>query len=95
MRAERESSRGVFPTNPEGGILDVVAPCPIISVFTVARNVTTVWGQKGSSDALFTPKMDTFKQTILNTAYIKTLEIFPPARESLSIEISACRSMRN
>ena len=45
----------------------------------------TVWGQKGSSDALFTPKMDTFKQTILNTAYIKTVEILPSARESLSI----------
>jgi len=37
--------------------------------------------QKDSSDALFTPKMDAFKQTILNTAYIKTLEIFPSARE--------------
>ena len=37
--------------------------------------------QKDSSDALFTPKMDVFKQTILNTAYIKTLEIFPSARE--------------
>ena len=49
------------------------------------RNVGTVWGQKGSSDALFTPKMDTFKQTILNTAYIKTVEILPSARESLSI----------
>jgi len=32
--------------------------------------------QKYSSDTLFTPKMDIFKQTILNTAYIKTLEIF-------------------
>jgi len=37
--------------------------------------------QKDSSYALFTPKMDTFKQTILNTACIKTLEIFPSARE--------------
>ena len=36
VRAESESSRGVFPPNLEGGILDVLAPCPIISVFTVA-----------------------------------------------------------
>ena len=36
VRAESESSRGVFPPNPEGGILDVLAPCPIISVLTVA-----------------------------------------------------------
>ena len=35
----------------------------------------TVRGQKGSFDALFTPKTDTFKRTILNTAYIKTLSI--------------------
>ena len=55
----------------------------------------TVWGQKGSSDDLFTPKMATFKQTILNTSYIKTLEIFPPARESLSTETSASRSVWN
>ena len=37
--------------------------------------------------------MDTFKQTILNTACIKTLEIFPSARELLSIETSASRSV--
>ena len=35
VRAERESSRGVSPPNPEGEILDVLAPCPIISGFTV------------------------------------------------------------
>ena len=35
VRAERESSHGVFPPNPEGEILDVLAPCPIISVLTV------------------------------------------------------------
>ena len=51
--------------------------------------------QKDSSDALFTPKMDIFKQTILNTAYIKTLEIFPSARGSLSIQTSTSRSVRN
>ena len=34
VRAERESSRGVSPPNLEGEILDVLAPCPIISVFT-------------------------------------------------------------
>ena len=34
VRAERESSRGVFPPNPEGEILGVLAPCPIILVFT-------------------------------------------------------------
>ena len=37
MRAERESSRGVFPLNPEEEILDLLALCPIISVFTVSR----------------------------------------------------------
>jgi len=51
--------------------------------------------QKYSSDTLFTPKMDIFKQTILNTAYIKTLEIFPSARESLSIQTYKSRSVRN
>jgi len=51
--------------------------------------------QKYSSDTLFTPKMDIFKQTILNTAYIKTLEIFPSARESLSIQTCKSRSVRN
>ena len=35
MRAEGESFHGVFPPNPEGEILDVLAPCPIISVLTV------------------------------------------------------------
>jgi len=55
----------------------------------------TVRGQKGSSDALFTPKMDIFKQTILNTASIKTLEIFLSVRESLSIKTSSSRSVRN
>jgi len=40
-----------------------------------------VRGQEDSSDALFTPKMDIFKQKILNTAYIKALEIFPSVRE--------------
>ena len=51
--------------------------------------------QKYSSDARFTPKMDIFKQTILNTAYIKTLEIFPSARESLSVQNSASRIVKN
>ena len=35
VRAGSESSRSVSPPNPEGGILDVLAPCPIISVLTV------------------------------------------------------------
>ena len=35
VRAERESSHGVSPPNPEGEILDVLAPCPIISVLAV------------------------------------------------------------
>ena len=48
-----------------------------------------------SSDALFTPKIDILKQTILNTACIKTLEIFPPARESLCIQTSTSRTVRN
>ena len=47
--------------------------------------------QKDSSDALFTPKMDIFKQKILNTAYIKILEIVPLARESLPIQTSTDR----
>ena len=51
--------------------------------------------QKFSSDALFTPKIDIFKQTILNTAYIKTLEIFPSAKESLYIQTSTSKSVRN
>ena len=51
--------------------------------------------QKDLSDALFTPKMDIFKQTILNTAHIKALEIFPLARESLFILTSTSRSIRN
>jgi len=42
---------------------------------------TTVRGQNFSSDALFTPGMDIFKQRTLNTVYIKTLESFPLARE--------------
>ena len=51
--------------------------------------------QKYSSDTLFTPKMDIFKQSILNTAYIKTLEIFLSAREPLSIQASISRSVSN
>ena len=35
MRAERESSLDVFTLNSEGEIVDVLAPCPIISGFTV------------------------------------------------------------
>ena len=50
--------------------------------------------QKDSSDALFTPKIDIFRQTILNTAHIKVLEIFPLARESLSIQTSTSRSVK-
>ena len=50
------------------------------------RNIAL--GQKGPGP------MPIFKQTILNTAYIKTLEIFPTARESLFIETSASRSVK-
>ena len=39
------------------------------------------YGDKDLFDELFTPKMDIVKQTILNTAYIKTLEVFPSGRE--------------
>jgi len=49
--------------------------------------------QKYASDTLFTPKMDIFKQSILNTAYIKTLEMFPSARESLAIQTYKHRSI--
>ena len=51
--------------------------------------------QKDSSDTRFTPKMDILKQTILNTPYIKTLKIFPSARESLSVQTSTSRSVKN
>ena len=57
--------------------------------------LTTVRGQNFSSDALLTPKMDIFQQTILNTAYITTPEIFQPARESLSIQTSISTNVRN
>jgi len=67
------------------GAFDFGLPCALFRC--------TVRGQKGSSDALFTPKTDIFKQTILNTSCIKTLEIFPSARESLSIETSSSRSV--
>ena len=36
-----------------------------------------------------------FERTILNTAYIKTLEILPSAREPLSIQTSESRSVGN
>jgi len=39
--------------------------------------------------------MDIFKRTILNTAYIKALEIFLLDRESLSIQTSISRSVSN
>ena len=51
--------------------------------------------QKYSSDTFFTPKIDIFKQTIPNTSYVKRLEIFPSARESLSIQTFKSRSVRN
>ena len=59
------------------------------------RLVGKVRVQKYWSDTLFTPKIDIFKEAILNTAYVKTLEIFPSARESLSIQTSTSRSVRN
>ena len=65
------------------------------SIRILYESLSTVRGQNLSSDALFTPKMDIFKQTILNTAYIKTLEIFLSARESLSIQTSISRSVGN
>jgi len=52
---------------------------------TVTGRAITARGQNFSSDALFTPKMDIFK----------TLEIFLSARESLSIQTSISRSVRN
>ena len=56
--------------------------------------IITVQGPNYWSDALFTPKTDIFKQNILNTAYIKTLEIFPSAEEWLSIQTSGGGSTR-
>ena len=57
VRAEGESSRGVFPPNPEGGILDVLAPCPIISVLTVVTNTLAraeaIHSGSGSSSLTF------------------------------------------
>jgi len=41
-----------------------------------SKETNIVQGQNFSSDALFTPKMDIFKQTILNTVYIKHLKSF-------------------
>jgi len=61
----------------------------------VLHRICKVRVQKFSSDALFTPKMDIFKQTILNIACIKTLEIFPSVRESLYIQNSTSKSVRN
>ena len=43
--------------------------------FQIDGQTDKVRVQKYSSDAPFTPKMDIFKQTILNTTYIKTLKI--------------------
>jgi len=42
VRAKRESSGGVFLPNLEGEILDILAPCPIISVFTVVPHFVGV-----------------------------------------------------
>ena len=58
LRAERESSHRVFPPNPEGEILDVLAPCPIISVLTVSYILFTssratsyqCWNESGPFD---------------------------------------------
>ena len=50
---------------------------------------------KGFTPFPFYTKNGYFKQTIPKTAYIKTLEIFPSVWQSLSIETSASRSIRN
>ena len=47
-----------------------------------------VGGQKDSSDTSFRAKFDIFKLTTPNTAGIETLQIFPPTRESQSIQTS-------
>ena len=76
----------------------ITSPIPEAASRTVtlwpARQIK-VRVQKDSSDTRFTPKMAIFKHTILNTPYIKTLEIFLSARESLPVQTSASRSVRN
>ena len=76
--------------------------CIVVCIFAdgfpqVGQLMEIVWViySTGTSDALFTPKMDIFKQTILKTAYIKALEIFQLDRESLSIQTSISRSVSN
>jgi len=86
-------SESLIPTNTVP-LSNIISSGQSLNVGTISI-YTTVRGQKGSSDALFAPKMDIFKQAILNTANIQTLEIFPPARESLSIQTSISRSGRN
>ena len=60
-----------------------------------ASSCVRVRVQKYSSDVRFTPKMYIFKQIILNTAYIKIVEIFLSTRESSFIQTSTYRSVRN
>ena len=79
-----------------GGYMNA-AVSPVASVATQVPQHKTVEvrGQNYLSDTFFTLKMDTLKHTILNTAYIETLEIFPLARKSLPIHSSTSRSTRN
>ena len=92
-----QPNQGPKPPLCRGTVLLVwLGLCSLTSYYMATISAqSTVRGQNFSSDALFTPKMDIFKQTILNTAYIKTLEIFLSARESLSIQISISRSVGN
>jgi len=79
----------------DDGIETIVYVAAVVISITECDCVCTVRGKNFSSDAVFTPKMDIFKQTILNTAYIKTLKIFLSARESLSVQTSISRSVSN
>jgi len=48
----------------------------------VGMLVSTVRGQKDSSDGGFRAKFTIFNRTIPNTVWMDTLQNFPPARES-------------
>jgi len=70
----------------DDGIETIVYVAAVVISIAECDCVCTVRGQNLSSDAVLTPKMDIFKQTILNTGYIKTLKILLSAREWLSVQ---------
>jgi len=79
----------------DNGIETIVYVAAVVISIAACYCVCTVWGQNLSSDAVCKPKIAIFKQTIVNTAYIKTLEIFLSAGESLSVQTSISSSVGN